>query len=163
MMKRAFFLVVAAMTMYSCGQQPSGQQAQEPEIETRQISQLVSEPMTYENQVVRLEGMIGHICRHSGDKMRIIQTTDDAYSIEVMLMDQASQFSPEMEGQELVLVGTLKTEVVNMDELEAAHVHEGEEGDHECETTTEALEKMKEKGINPEIRTYVELVRVEEK
>ncbi len=163
MMKRAFLLVVVAMAMYSCGQQPAEQQAQEPVIETRLISQLVSEPMTYENQVVRLEGMIGHICRHSGDKMRIVQTTDDAFSIEVMLMDQASQFSPEMEGNELVVVGTLKTEVVNMDELEAAHVHEGEEGDHECETTTEALEKMKEKGINPEVRTYVELIRVEEK
>lgn len=155
MMKRLFLVVMAAMTLYSCGQQPQ-QQTEEPAVETRQISDLVSDPMVYENQTVKFEGMIGHICRHSGDKLRLVQTTDEAYSIEVMLGEMASQFSPEMEGQQMVLVGTLKTKVANLED----HTHEGEE---ECETTEQAIQMLKEKGVDPEITAYVELIRVEEK
>lgn len=160
-MKRILLLLVITMFIGSCAQQPAAEQT----VETHQISELVMEPMLYDNQIVRFEGMISHICRHSGDKMRIVQTSDDSYSILVMLGEMASQFNPEMEGNEVVLLGTMKAEVMNIGDLEEAHdhEHEGEEHGHECSSTEEAIQKLQEKGIDPDIRAYVELMGVEQK
>ena len=154
-MKRFALLLVAGLIFASCGQQ--GAKQEEAEVVMFEIADLVSTPMDYENQEVRIEGLINHLCRHSGDKLRLAEFGGEGLSIEVMLGEFASQFNPEMEGQELVVTGVLKTAVSNMDALEAEleHAHEGEEG-HECETTQEAVAKMKELGIDPNILAYIE-------
>lgn len=163
MMKRFILLFVVAMAMISCSQQNT--QQNEAVIEEYQISALVSDPMAFENQVVRLEGVISHICRHSGDKMRVVQVDDDAYSIQVMLGDLKSQFNPEMEGKHVELVGTLKVQLMNLASLEEEHdhEHEGEEEGHGCSSTEEAIRKLQEKGISPDLRANVELINVEVK
>ena len=111
----------AAAILTSCGTQP--QQAAGTEAEDQQISAIVSDPLALEDQTVRLEGIISHVCRNSGDKMRIVQENDDAYSILVMLGDFASAIDPEMEGRKVLVTGLVKAEVVNMDALQEEHVH----------------------------------------
>jgi hypothetical protein len=161
MMKRALMLLIAVGMFYACNQQ-AGQMTEQP-VEVRPIAELVSNPMAFEDHQVKFEGMIGHVCRGSGDKMRVVQIDQDAYSILVMLGDMAGQFNPEMEGSEVVVTGTLKTQVANMEALEEDHDHEhGHEGeDHACDSTEEAIKRLKEKGIDPDIRAYVELTNVE--
>lgn len=128
------------------------------------ISELLSDPLEYDNKQVRIEGVISHVCRHSGDKMRVLQDGSDL-SIQVMLGDFTGQFDTESEGKRVSLSGILMTEVTNMDEL-TAHIHEGEEGheheaDHDCESTREAVEAMKAKGLDASIRTWIALNQYE--
>ncbi len=172
-MKRVFLALFVGILMVSCGTQSS--QRAEGTVEDHLIAEIVSNPVEMEDHVVRFEGTIGHICRHSGDKMRVVQGDDEAFSILVMLGEYAPSFNPEMEGMEVIATGVVKTEVLNMAALNATeegHVHDedcehGEEGteeaDHECESTQEAIALLKEKGIDPDVRVYVELTAFEMK
>lgn len=159
-MKKFALLLIAGLLIAGCGQQ--GAKQDEAEVAVIEIADLVSSPMDFENQEVHIEGIVNHMCRHSGDKLRLAEIGGEGLSIEVMLGDFASQFTPEVEGKELSVKGVLKTVVSNMDALEAelAHAHEGEES-HECETTQEAVAKMKELGIDPNIVAYIEMTSFE--
>lgn len=163
-MKRFSLALVAGLFFFACGQQTATQE--EAAVKTHQIAELISSPMEYEEQEVRIEGIITHMCRHSGDKMRVAELEGEGLSIRVMLGEFASQFSPEFEGHVIVLTGVLKTVVRNLAALEEAHVHaEGEEHDHEegheCASTTEAIEKMKAAGIDPDIAAFIEITSFE--
>jgi hypothetical protein len=166
MMKKLFLILFAFVFMAACNNQ-SDQQT-ENDVKTYSIEELAHDPMGFEDQIVRFEGVIGHICQHSGDKMRVVQTDNNAFSMQVMLGDQMHNFSTEHEGSLVQVTGTLKTVVQNLDALEEAeahdHDHDGdhdhEEG-HDCESTTEAVNRMAEKGIDPDIRPYVELMAFE--
>jgi hypothetical protein len=165
MKNSAFFFAIAVLILSACGQQSSGT-VEEVALESSLISEIVSNPMDHEGQLVRFEGTIGHICRHSGDKMRVVQQDDDAYSILVMLGDYASNFNPEFEGMEVIATGILKAQVLNIEELNSdhGHAHEGgedHEHEEECSSTAEAIARLQEKGISPDIRTYVELTAFE--
>ena len=161
-MKRFFLILFAGLIMAACSNQP-GQQTG-AEVQAYSIEQLAHEPLSFEGQTVKFEGVIGHICQHSGDKMRVVQVDNDAFSMQVMLGDLMHNFSPEHEGSLVAVTGTLKTVVRNLDALEEAethdHDHDHEDG-HDCSSTTEAIRRMAEKGIDPDIRPYVELLAFE--
>lgn len=165
-MKRLFLMMIAGLLFTACGNQP--QQQTETVIEDFTIEQLAQEPLVYEGQTVRFEGVISHICRHSGDKMRVVQTDNDAFSMQVMLGDKMNEFSVEHEGAVVAVTGILHTAIRNLAELEEqdAHDHghgEEHEEDHACTSTEEAIRRMAEKGISPDIRPYVELLAFEVK
>ncbi len=174
MLKNIFAITVIIVVMSSCGQvgQNSSDQTQ-----TREISELVSEPLGYEGTEVSFEGTIGHVCRHSGDKMRVNQTSDQDYSILVMLEDFQSQINQDFEGKVVKVNGILKTEVI-MPEENHTHDHDHADPDHDhadhdhdhataevneddCASTQEAIEKLEEKGIEPDIFTFVEMTSFE--
>lgn len=164
-------ILAAVMLLTACGPQPSVQQ-EEAGIQTYLISEMVSNPLELEDHTVRFEGIIGHVCRHSGDKMRVMQHDDNAFSVMVMLGDFTGSVTTEFEGREVVATGVLKAEVRNLDELDAhQHDHDHHDGhdhdDHEhedghgCSSTEEAIALLKERGIEPNIRTYVQLTSFE--
>lgn len=170
-MKRFALALVAVFFFFGCGQQPATQE--EAVIETIEIAELISNPLDFQEQTVRIEGIITHICRHSGDKMRVAEIEGDGLSVLVMLGDFAPEFNPEFEGKEVVLTGILKATIRNIDALAEGHVHgedcdhEGEEvahteeGHDECASTQEAIAKMKEAGIDPDIATHIQITSFE--
>ncbi len=159
MTKKIGLFFLAGFILFACGQQAEQDSARVAEDKT--IEELVSNPMAYEDYEVRFEGMIGHICRHSGDKMRIMQPDNDAFSIMVMLGDFTPEFGPEFEGSDIKVQGVLKTQVRNIEELEDHdHEHEHEEG-HDCDSTQEAIKRLEEKGISPDIMAFIELTSFE--
>ncbi len=151
-------LFAAGLILSACGG-PATEQA----VETREdhaavetilehpIAQLVDAPLGFEGQTVRIEGVIDHMCRHSGDKMRVAQMDDSEMSIQVRLGDFMNQFSQEMEGSQVAVTGVFKVELVNMEELE-----QHDDG-HDCESTQEAIALMEQRGIDPNVRPYIEL------
>ncbi|MFW5758309.1 MAG: hypothetical protein ACOCYO_06475 [Bacteroidota bacterium] len=181
MLKNIFATFVIGLVMISCNQVS---QNSSEEIQTRQIAELLSEPLGYEGTEVSFEGTIGHICRHGGDKMRVNQISDQDYSILVMLQDFQSQINQEFEGKQVKVNGILKTEVIEPEENHthnhdhdhdhadhdhghANHDHEHANHDHDhasaevneddCESTEQAIKKLEEKGIEPNIFTFVEM------
>lgn len=160
-MKRVlFFTVVIMIIAASCGQKTTKQAEAVPSFEAYNISELVANPMEYADKLVKIEGVINHMCRHSGDKM-MVKENDSDLSIQVMLGELASEFSVESEGKEVVVEGVMKFTVNNKEELgEEQHQHEGEE-DHDCESEKAAAEALKAKGIDPSIRAFIEIVKYE--
>lgn len=165
MTKKFFYLIALALVIAACNNQT--QKAEEvAEVEEVSVEALASDPVSFDNQEVVFEGTVGHVCRHAGDKMRIMQTENTDYSILVMLGDFKGQITPESEGALVKVKGVVKTEVRNMDELAAEHEHhdhEGEEEGHECTSTAEAIQKLKDKGIDPKIFVYIEISELEVK
>ncbi len=151
-MKKMLLILAAGVILAACGGTAKQEQQTEERIEDQQIRTLVENPVDYEGKTVRFEGILDHMCQHSGDKMRVAQMDDSEFSIQVMLGDHMNQFSTEMEGHELTIIGTMHTQVMNMEELE-----EHDDHDHECESTEEAIAMMEERGIDPNIRPYVQL------
>lgn len=150
-MKRMLLILAAGVILAACGSSATQEQQTEERIEDQQIRTLVENPMDYEGQTVRFEGILDHMCQHSGDKMRVAQMDDSEFSIQVMLGDYMNQFNTEMEGHGLTIIGTMHTQVMNMEELEA------HDEDHGCESTEAAVAMMEEHGIDPSIRPYVQL------
>jgi hypothetical protein len=158
-MRHSIFFLIIGIFVYSCSTNNSNRT--EKQVAELNIVQIVSEPMQYENQSVRFEGTVGHVCRHSGDKMRVVEHEDDAYSILVMLGEFASNINMESEGKDIIATGVVKTQVRNIDAL-TDHDHDGDdEGDHGCASTEEAIARLKEKGIDADIMVYVELTSFE--
>lgn len=89
------------------------------------ISEILSDPVKFENKDVRIEGVITHVCRKSGDKM-MVQQDGSEQVIRIMLGEFTGQITPENEGSRVVVTGMLKSETV--DPAEAAE-HEGEHGE----------------------------------
>ncbi len=171
MTKRILYFFAATMLIVSCKNQ--GQKTEEQSTAKEvSIEALATNPMSYDKQEVVFEGTVGHVCRHSGERMRVMQTDKTDFSVLVLLGDFKSQITPGSEGKTVKVTGIVKTEVVNMDELaenheghnhegEEVHAEGGEEGGHACASTEEAIKKLKEKGIDPSIAVSIELKALE--
>lgn len=155
MLQKTFGILTVLMIITSCSSQPgkSDQVASDDHSVEAQISEILSDPLDYDSKTVKVEGVISHVCRHSGDKMRIMQDGSDL-SILVMLEDFTGQFDAESEGTRVSVTGNLVTEVTNLEEL-AAHGHEDD--GHDCEDTREAVEVMKARGLDASIGAYISL------
>lgn len=124
------------------------------------ITELLTNPLEFDSETVETDGTISHVCRHSGDKMRVLQDGSDL-SILVMLGDFTGHFNTESEGLKVTLSGKFMTEVSNIDELNTyIQEHEDESG-HECENTREAIEAMESRGLDASIRTFIALEHYE--
>ena len=163
-MRKVLFVAIMALVIAGCGQTTSKQAeevASTDAVAVFAIGDLVADPIAYGDKVVRIEGVIDHMCRHSGDKMRVKESGSDL-SIEVKLGEMASQFSVEMEGREVVLEGLLQYVVDNKAELgeDAPKASEGEE-DHSCDSEKAAAEALKAKGIDPSISAFITMAKYE--
>ncbi|MBW6478211.1 MAG: hypothetical protein K0B37_02215 [Bacteroidales bacterium] len=159
MFKKIAILAVLGVIFYSCSQAPQPTE----DTQVYKIAELVAEPLGFDGKEVTFEGTITHICRHSGNKMRVNQLEDADFSIMVMLEEFQTQFSPDFEGRNVKVTGLLKTSVRNIDQLEEdheGHDHEGEEG-HGCSSTEEAVKRMQERGITPDIIAFIEMTGFE--
>lgn len=157
MLQKSLCMLIVAVLLAACSSNQTERVSDDTLTVEASISDLLADPLEFDNRSIKIEGVISHVCRHSGDKMRILQDGSDL-SILVMLGDFTGQFDTESEGMRVSLEGLLVTEVTNFDELEA-HSHEDE--DHDCESTREAVEAMKAKGLDATIRTYIALSQYE--
>lgn len=154
-MKKLFLILFAfaGLAITSCGGQAA--QQEEQAAENKSIPELVQAPMEYEGQTVTFDGIIGHMCQTSGDKMRVHHKEDTAYSILVMLGDLQDQVEYEYEGREVSITGVMTAVLAN--EGEAANDDHDHEDDHDCESTEAAIQRLEERGVDPDIRAVVEL------
>lgn len=159
MLRKTISLLAIALLIASCSSNTAEKAADPGQTIEANISDLLADPLAYDSKNVQIEGVITHVCRHSGDKMRIMQDGSDL-TIQVMLGDFTGQFDTESEGMRVSVTGTMVTEVTNLDELQA-HSHEGEE--HDCEDTRQAVEAMKAKGLDANIRSHIALNHYEAK
>jgi hypothetical protein len=162
-MKKVLFAAIMALVIAGCGQTTT-KQAEEAAatdaIAVSAIGDLVTDPLAYGDKVVRIEGVIDHMCRHSGTKM-MVKGVDSDLSVHVQLGDLASEFNVELEGKTVVLEGLFQFEVTNKAELgeDAPAKAEGEE--HDCAAEKAVAEALKAKGIDPAISPFITMTKYE--
>ena len=157
---KLLFVFLSGLILFAYG--PKNQDQEVNEIEITQIKELLSNPPEFDGKEVAIQGIISHICRKSGDKMRVAEIDGEGLSILVRLNDHSISFSPEMEGSEILVTGMLVAWIRNLDALEEEHKLGGsEENRHACESTNQAIKLMREKGIDPDITSYIDLVKFE--
>jgi hypothetical protein len=170
MMKRTAFILLAGTFLFGCGPRTEQQASQEEKAESFKISEIAYAPLEFEDKIVQFEGVIGHMCQHAGDKMRVHQIDDATYSIQVMLKELKPEFNTSMEGQVIRITGKIQNVILNQAELEARmdadhdhgdHDDDEDHDDHDCSSTIVALERMKARGIDPRVRPDAHLISYE--
>jgi len=158
-MKKLLVIVLAGLALFSYGQQRQEQAT--PIVNLIGIKELLTNGLGYHGKEVSVRGIISHVCRHSGDKMRVAEIDGEGLSVLVMLKDNSGSFSPESEGTELVVTGSVVARIRNLGALGKDHHPEqgsNHSGGHVCKSTEKAIRLMKEKGIDPDIAVYIDLV-----
>ena len=161
-MKKVLFVAVMALLIAGCGPKNT-KPAETVAAETTaaiSIDELVANPIAYGDQEVKIEGVILHMCRETGDKM-MVKGADSDLSIQVKLGELAKDFNIEMEGRTVVVEGKLQYEVANKGELGEMEPKAKEGEVKTCETEKAAAEALKAKGIDPSITSYITLVKYE--
>ena len=82
--------------------------------------------------------------------MRILQDGSDL-TVQIMLGNFTGEFDTDSEGSRIELSGKVSTEITNIEEME------DHELDDECENTLEAIEAMRARGLDPNIRPHINL------
>jgi len=152
-MKHLFIILFAGLVITSCGGQTDQHQAEQA-AEVTTVAELTTNPLDYEDKTVTFDGIIGHMCQTSGDKMRVHHKDDTDFSILVMLRDLQDQFEYEYEGMEVSITGKMNVNLINEDEMDDDH---GDEDDHECTSTAAAIQRMEDRGIDPQLQPYIDL------
>ncbi len=133
-MKKTLFLFVAfAFVLFSC------KQAEKPVDEIKKVSfdELLSDNFEYKGGQVELEGMVLHVCAHSGKKMFIGNPDNPEQKIQILVSDKISSFPKDLEGTKVSVVGTLEEEKLDMEyanKLEEEIKAESKDNtEHSCE------------------------------
>ncbi len=133
-MKKTFFWFVALIfALVSC------KQAEKPAevVEKLTLAKVLSDNFEYKGGQVELEGMVLHVCAHSGKKMFIGNPDDPEQKIQIFTSDKISSFPKDLEGTKVSVVGTLEEEKLDIEYAnkleEEIKAEEKENSDHSCE------------------------------
>ena len=97
--------MAVAVFMFACG--GPQQKTETVEVDALSISALMENVDQYVGDTVTVQGTVGHVCRHGGDKMFLVCTETDQ-KLKVELSGDLTSFTPEMEGLTYTVTGVLE-------------------------------------------------------
>jgi len=145
MMKKVWGLSIIALVLFSCGtkQQKENQETTTDELTVISVDKVLSNTSDYVNKEIMVEGLVNHVCSHSGKRMFILGNNPDE-ALRITPNKNIGVFEKNLEGntvkirgifKELIIddeyVAQLENEVAEGMDHEALHDHSG--GDHEEE------------------------------
>jgi hypothetical protein len=145
MLKNLLLILMAAVMVWSCGNQQTEQKDQTVEEEVvvadekpvaLSLAEFNEKAETLVGKEVILEGTVIHVCEHGGQKM-FITADDPDVRIKITTTDETAAFIPELEGSDIKVVGIveeIEAEVVgegkNAEEGEEVHEEDAEHEDY---------------------------------
>lgn len=113
-----FILLILPM---ACSQKPNhdqaaGNSAPEQAGSVIPVDDLLSDPETYVGKVVEVEGLVTHVCKHSGKRLHLTSTATNEM-IRVEATGDIRQFERELEGSDVIIKGKVQKLVVDEDYL----------------------------------------------
>ncbi|MFC2125358.1 hypothetical protein ACFLU5_11140 [Bacteroidota bacterium] len=162
-MKRLLILAsLATLTIFgcNCGKNKDTNQAQvvENEIDTQNIEAILASPDDYAGLVVRVSGLVTHVCKHSGQRLHL-SSPDSENWIRVEATGNISNFQRELEGSSILVEGEFKKQVIDDEYLtkwenELGGDKEHHAADHGDENNVEGeksqIEHLRERLANTE-------------
>ena len=122
-------------------------------IEVKDIDDLMVNPDQYDGQLIRVSGLVTHVCKHSGKRIHLASPESNNW-IRVEATGNIKNFQRELEGSNIVVEGEFKKLVIDQEylvkwegELEhgEAHFEDGHEADNNPEAERGLLENMRQR------------------
>ena len=96
-------------------------------LEVVPVDQILDNPDAFIDQQVKVEGMVSHVCRHSGKRLHLISKSTNKM-IRVEAAEGINQFERELEGSDIIVKGTFHRQIIDEDYL-SKWENEGMEGE----------------------------------
>jgi hypothetical protein len=154
-MKRILFITAIAAIFAACGSttEKSAKDAQEAttEVVITNLQELMATPDNFVDKELQLEGLITHVCSHSGKRM-FMQNPEGDLKLKITTNEEMGPFDKALEGSNVQVIGVFKEERIDAadvdqmekdllegQEVEATHDHSHGDG-HEDATEDEELQ-----------------------
>lgn len=149
-----FLLIVFGMMLFSCSGNSGKGSAGDAGIEGEEVvnnvvpvNDLLQDPESYVGKVVEVEGLVTHVCKHSGKRLHLTSpATNDMIRVEAT--GEIRQFERELEGSEVRVRGKVQKLVIDEEYLAKweNEMSKGETHDHsQNEAETEQLHNMRKR------------------
>jgi hypothetical protein len=148
-----FYLFVLLAFTFACTEKSqSDNTAESSEAQVTEtvvlVDELLSNPDTYVGKVIELEGLVTHVCKHSGKRLHLTSTASNEM-IRVEATGDINQFERELEGSDIRVKGKVQKLVIDEDYLakwENEMSAKGEDHDHSSdEEKEEQLNNMRQR------------------
>ncbi len=170
-MKIFIIAVFSLMVLFSCNQAGKTGQSQatmevgEENQETADVDRVLSSPDEYTGKPVKVEGLVTHVCKHSGKRLHLTSPSTNQM-IRVEATGEIKQFEKELEGNHIVVEGIFHTQVIDEDylarmeeagqtEMHTEHGTHGEEPEN-MERTAKMKQQLEASGKNEMISYWID-------
>ncbi len=120
------FFVIACNNPKKQDNNFSDQSADSP-VEVVMVDQILENPDEYIDKKVKVEGLVTHVCKHSGKRLHLTSKSS-SNMIRVEAAEGINQFERELEGNDIVVEGIFHRQIIDEDYL-AKWENEGMEGE----------------------------------
>lgn len=147
-MKNITYLLFVVMLSTACknGAQKETQIAHNSVFNVADLLEIASDSLDKEVQV---QGVVTHVCSHSGRRC-FIEDTTGAYSIKVEATGDIPSFGRELMGNTIKVTGVLQENRLSTDyinewevEIKEKHAHEAEDGGDKCASELANIDNMR--------------------
>jgi len=118
-MKKILTVAAVAMLLIACNSE--NKKADVQEAQALDFATLEASPGEFENQTIRVSGMVLHVCKHGGQKMFLTTDSTEA-SLMVRVGPSIPEFEVTLEGSNVEVTGKLVATVVSS----TGEEHDGE-------------------------------------
>lgn len=112
------------------------------------VDDLMQDPDAYVGKVIELEGLVTHVCKHSGKRLHLTSAATSKM-VRVEATGDINQFERELEGSDVRIKGLVQKQVIDEDYLakwENEMANKGEDHDHsEGEEESEQINNMRKR------------------
>ena len=154
-MKSIKFLFVVLLSLFIACTEKSGDNSSSSEnteaevVETVVlVDDLMQDPDAYVGKVIELEGLVTHVCKHSGKRLHLTSAATNKM-VRVEATGDINQFERELEGSDVRIKGLVQKQVIDEDYLskwENEMANKGEDHDHsEGEEESEQINNMRKR------------------
>ena len=127
------------------------------------VDDLMSDPDAYVGKVIELEGLVTHVCKHSGKRLHLTSTATNEM-VRVEATGDINQFERELEGSDVRIKGLVQKQVIDEDYLskwENEMASKGENHDHsesieESEQITNMRKRLENSGQDQLVSYWVD-------
>jgi hypothetical protein len=128
-MRKAGIFIFAVVLFFACGGNKSGSSESggqtssavndsTTEVVIIPVEELLKNPDRYVDKEIKVEGMVTHVCKHSGQRLHLSDEQGTG-NIRVEAGDKIKRFERDLEGSEIVAQGILRRQVID-----EAHIEE---------------------------------------
>jgi len=167
-MKRLLILASLSLLLFygcNCGNNKDKNQTQviNNESEAQDVDAILASPDDYAGHVVRVKGLVTHVCKHSGQRLHL-SSPDSENWVRVEAAGNIKNFQRELEGSSILVEGEFKKQVIDEDYLskwENEMASKGENHDHsesteESEQITNMRKRLENSGKDQLVSYWVD-------
>ena len=165
--KFLFFVILSLLI--ACNEKPGDKSSSAENTDTEVVEtvvlvdDLMNDPDAYVGKVIELEGLVTHVCKHSGKRLHLTSAATNKM-VRVEATGDINQFERELEGSDVRIKGLVQKQVIDEDYLakwENEMANKGENHDHsegaeESEQINNMRKRLAESGRDQLVSYWVD-------